>query len=250
MPRQLWIDDHIEFRGDALHRSNVDGPMQETKVIFLDHFTQYALNTFTWRSTVTNGTNALSQTTYSGGQCLMTTAASQDNQCQYLASGICWEDDQNAVFETRIRITDASGIALFAGFTDADTYATANMPIDYADNSLADAVDNAVGFVCDWDDQTNGRNSIVGCGVNAGTPKTAIDSGTDWADNKWHTLRIELDPDGDANFYLDGVAFGHMATAVASGTKLAAMIAVANRDTGADTVYVDYVYCCQDLDTA
>ena len=248
MPRQLWIDDHIEFRNEASHRSNIDGMMGETKVHFLDHFTDDTLSTDRWTATVSNHSIAVDHGTYAGGMALITTDTTTD-ETSHLGSAVCWEDDLNAVVEFRILITDVDAVCVFAGFSDEVEESTPDMPIDYSGGVLAAAATNAVGIVMDADDTVNGALSIVGVGVNGDTPKTAIDSGTDWADNAWHTLRIELDPDGDAYFYLDGVGFGYMATAVASGTKLCAIVAVANRGSSAETVYVDKVECWQDMES-
>ena len=244
MPRQLFIDDHIEMRGDALHRSNMDGPWQETKVHFHDHFTDDTLSTNKWLATVTNHTIAVDHAT--NRHCALFTTDTTDNEASFLAGPLVWEDDQNAVAEFRIKVTDVSAICLFVGFSDATFEATPDMPIDYSGGTLAAAATNAVGIVMDGEDSVNGASSIVGVGVNAGALETAIDSATDWADGEWHTLRVELDPDGDAYFYLDGSAFGYMATAIASGTALCVIMAVANRGTSAETVYVDRVDAWQD----
>ncbi len=247
MPRQLAVDDHIEMRGDAKHRSNMDGPWQEKKVHFHDHFTDDTLSTDKWLATATNHTITVNHAT--NRHCALFTTDTTDNESSFLATPLCWEDDQNAVAEFRVKVTDVSAVGLYVGFSDATFETTPDMPIDYAGGTLAAAATNAVGIVMDGDDNVNGSSSIVAVGVNAGSLETAIDSGTDWADGEAHTLRMELNPDGDAYFYLDGNSFGHMATALASGTALCTISAVANRGTAVETVYVDRVDAWQDEET-
>jgi len=242
MSSQVKIIDRLEFRGGATHRQNIKGPIQPEMVHFHDHFTDDTLSTDSWLVTVTNGTVAVDHGTYAGGQALFTTAASQDGEVSFLATPLCWEDDLNAVAETKILITDVSGVAVFFGFSDKTFETSPAMPIDYDGGVLATVSGrDAVGFICDADDTVNGVSSIVAVGANAGTLETAIDSATDWADGKWYTLRVELNKDGDAEFFLDGSRIGFMETAITSGTKMCIIIAVANRDAGADTVYVDRV---------
>lgn len=243
--RNQWIEKDIEFRADAAHQANIKGPMQEKKVHFHDHFTDDTLATDKWLATVTNHTIAVNHTTYAGGMALFTTDTT-DNESSFLAGPLWCEDDLNAVFEARILVTDVSAVYVFAGFSDATYESTPDTPIDYAGGTLAAAATNAVGILMDGDDTVNGASSIVAVGVNGGSLETAIDSGTDWEDAAWHNLRIELDPDGDATFYLDGRSFGYMATAVTSGTKMCPIVCVANRGSSAETVYVDRVDVWQD----
>ena len=243
MPNRINIDDELEFRNKT-HSSNVKGPMQEQKVHFHDHFTDDALSGDSWLPTVTNHTIAVNHAT--NRHCALITTDTTDNETSFLAGPLCWEDDQNAIAEFRVKVTDVSAVCLYVGFSDATFESTPDMPIDYSGGTLAAAATNAVGIVMDGDDTVNGASSIVGVGVNGGVLETAIDSGTDWADGEWHTLRIELDPDGDAVFYLDGTSFGYMSTAITSATALCIIIAVANRGTAAETVYVDRVDGWQD----
>lgn len=247
MPRQLFIDDNIEMRGDALHRANLKGPWQEKKVHFHDHFTDDTLSTDKWLATVTNHTIAVNHATYR--HCVLFTTDTTDNEASFLSTPLCWEDDQNVVVEGKVLMSDISETMFGLFLTDATSEATPDTPIDYSGGTLAAAATNAVGIIADGDDSVNGEGSIVGVGVNGGTLETAIDSATDWADAAWHTLRIELNPDGDAYFYLDGVSFGYMSTALTSGTALCALLCVANRGTAAETVYVDRVDAWQDEET-
>jgi len=239
------IGRYLQFIGDSKHVQNVKGPMHREMVHFQDHFIGDTLSADNWLATVTNATIAVNHA-YPGGWALITTSAGQDNESCFLATPLAWEDDMKAICEARILSTDVSGVALYFGFSDATLEGTPDMPIDYADGTLAAAADNAVGFICDFDDSVNGINSIVAVGVNGTTLETAIDSAVDWEDGAIHILRVELNPDGDAVFFLDGKRIGFMPTALTSGTMLCIITGVANRDAGADTVYIDRVDGWQD----
>ncbi len=243
--QRMKVGRFLRFIGDSKNTHNVKGPMFPEMVHFHDHFTDDTLSTDKWLATVTNATIAVHHSTYSGGQCRILTDTT-DNESSFLATPLVWQDDYNAICETKILLTDVSGVALFFGLSDATLETTPDMPIDYAGGTLAAAATNAVGIVADAADTVNGVSSIVGVGVNGGSLETAIDSETDWADVAWHRLRVELNPDGDATFFLNGKRFGKMPTALASATRLCIIIAVANRDSAADSVFIDSVDGWQD----
>ncbi len=234
MPRQLWIDDHIEFRGDAKHRSNVDGNMQETKVHFHDHFQGHTLDTTQlYTSTHAGAADDISIQAAVGGQCRFKTSTSDAAAC-YLATALGWEDDMYAECEAKIKIADVDCTHIFFGFTDETSETTPVTPIDYDGGAaVSEGATVAAGFVVDADYLSS---SIMCCGEGA----TNVDSGLDWADNEWHTLRIQLTPDGDAYYWVDGVGVAFVEDAIAtSGTALCMMLCVSTRTTGGKYVYLD-----------
>ena len=236
MPRQLWIDDHIEFRGDALHRSNVDGPMQPTKVHFHDHFLGHTLDTTQlYTSTAAGGGSQANAIVAAIGGQLRLLLSTSNNASQMVATALNYEDDMYAACEAKIRIDTVANTHLFFGFTDATSESTPKTPIDYDTGTInTDGATVACGFVCDADYESS---SIICAGVG----ETLADGGTDWADGEWHTLRIELNPDAGAHFYLDGESYGYLDAGIAaSGTALCMMVCASTRDTGGTHVHVDY----------
>ena len=241
--QNLDISKWIRLRGLAKHGQNLKGPFQPEMVHFHDHFTDDTLCTDKWLATSAwaSAAIAVEHATYPGGQCRITTGTA-DATVEQLSTPLCWEDDQNCICEARILSADVSGVAIFFGFSDATAETSPAMPIDYDGGVLATVSGrDAVGFICDADDTVNGVSSIVAVGANAGTLETAIDSAVDWADADWHILRVELNPDGDATFYLDGERIGFMTTAITSGTHMCITVAVANREAGQNYVYIDRV---------
>ncbi len=236
MPRQLWIDDHIEMRGDALHRSNMDGPWNESMVHFHDHFLADTLDTNLYVATENDAGTAVAIAVAIGGQCRFTTSSTASGQCS-LATALNWEDDMYARAEAYFKIADVDKTAVFFGFNEVDNESATVLPIDYDGGSITVASGrDAVGFIIDADHQTS---SIMCVSAAAGTPTTAVDSLSDWEDNAWHTLRVELTPDAKADFYLDGVSVGHINDALTSGTALCMFMGVGRRGATGKYVYLD-----------
>lgn len=233
MPRQLWIDDHIEFRGDALHRSNIDGPIQETMAHFHDHFLVDTANLDSYVVS-TNGTAEEAAIAVAvGGQFRFKTGSSDKDTCS-LATAINWEDDMYARCEARIKIATVANTAIFFGFSDATSESNQEMPQDYdGGSSLTTVASSCAGILVDGD--YNSSILAVSC---AGSATTPVDSTVDWADGEWHTLRIELKPE-KAYYYLDGASFAHINDAVTSGTALTMVLFCETRTTGGKYVYLD-----------
>lgn len=235
MPRQLFIDDHIEMRGDALHRSNMDGPWQETKRHDWDRFTGIAIDsTNRWAVEASLGTgDTIAISEVQGGSVLMTTG-SVDNDSEMLSTAIIYSADKKAICEWRITITDVSGTGLFVGFSDAKVEINNSIAIHYPDDTLTTVATNAVGFVIDADHSTS---SIMCEGVKAGTDATSDDTDIDWADGETKVLRVELDVDGNAVFLVDGNTVGYVANAVTDSTLLCATVqAITRANDGSNTV--------------
>lgn len=232
MALQGLIDDHIEFRQMARRRSNVEGPMLEEMVHFHDHFLGHTLDTVQLYTSTTGDSSAIAIVAAVGGQCRFTTPASDSGACM-LATALNFEDDMYAICEAKIKIATVANTHIFFGFTDATTESSPTTPIDYDGGTVADGAAVAAGFVVDADYLSS---SIICAGVGA----TNVDSGLDWADGIWHTLRMHLTPDGVAFYYVDGVSVATIADAIAtSGTALCMALTTSVRDTGGKLVYLD-----------
>jgi len=230
--RQLWVTDHIEFRGGAALRPNVKGPMMEQLVHFHDHFLYNTLATDLYTNTNAGTSDELIVSAAVGGQCRFKTGTG-NSETMMLCTSLNWEDDMYARCEARIKLATVANTHMFFGFADATTYATPITPIDYDGGTVANGATTAAGFVCDADYESS---SILCDGVGA----TVADSGIDWADGVWHNLRMELFPDAYANYYIDGVSVARVEDAIAvSGTALCMMLCVSTRDTGGKYVYLD-----------
>lgn len=238
--RNAWVEKDLEFRADASHAKNVLGPMMEKKRHDSDRFTGISLDTTNrWATSVPGTDDTIAISEVQGGSVLMTTGSGATDSCM-LSSAVIYSGNKKAVVEWRITISDVSGCAVFAGFSDAKLETNTNVAIHYPSDTLTAVATNAVGFVIDGSHATS---SIMCTGVKAGTLETAVDSGTDWADDETKVLRVEVgtDPEGNndgATFYLDGTAVGFLDDAVTAATLLCATVQVINREAAANTVRV------------
>ena len=241
----LNIDRQIEFRNKT-HASNVVGEMQERKRHDWDRFARPTLDTTNLWTTYTTGTTGPATVAISeiqGGICLITTGTADDDSVA-MAKPIIYSADKKAIVEFNVYITDVSGTGLFVGFSDAKNEANGNLPIHYPVDVLTAVATNAVGYVIDADHATS---SIMCCGVKAGVLATADDTDIDWADGETKTLRVELDVDGNAAFYVDGNNVGYVANAVTDSTLLCPTVqAITRANDGANTVRVKAYDAWQD----
>ena len=174
------------------------------------------------------------------------TTASMAVSGSQLDSGLSWKANQNSdgnvlVFETRLHLSKTTNIAVFAGFTDQT--GALEMPIQSAasaDTLTTNATDG-VGFM--FDTSMNTDNWWL-TGVANDVDATAQNSTYAPVASTFETLRVEVNSDGSAYFYRNGLIVGSKMTgAVTATVALTPVIAGFNRTTsGAGTITVDYIY--------
>ena len=238
MSQQVKVYRNLQFRGVANTTDNIEGNPSYNKVIFYDDFLDITIDSAKWTATIPATADAIEIVAGANGhvELLMGNA---DNDTVALASQSTYYGNQNAVCEARIRIQDVDKSALFFGFGDAIAVSNGEMAIDYEGGAtLASNFADAVGFLVDADKDTS---SILVVGVKNNTDTAVTDSGTDWGDNEWKVLRVEL-ADEDATFYLDGVAIGHILLTQTKTDPLCVVVHGANRETGTGKkIDVDYI---------
>lgn len=244
MPSGIYIDRELRIRGAANKKAGILGNFMEKRRHDWDRFTGIALDTTNrWATSVPGTSDTIAISEVQGGSALITTGTVDDDSCM-LAGAIIYSDTKNAVVEFRVTITDVSGTGVFVGFSDAKSEANGSLAIHYPADSVTYVADNAVGFVIDADHATS---SIMCASVNATAGTTPVDSGTDWADGEVKTLRVELNSDDSAVFYLDGVVVAKIASAIASGTLLCPTVqAITRANDSSNTVRVHSYDAWQD----
>ena len=247
MPRNLNVSKEIEFIGDASHGRNILGPLMEKKRHQSDRFTNIALDTTNVWAVTNDGTaDSIAISEVQGGSCLITTGSADDDSNK-MATAIIYSASKKAVCEFDVTISDVSGTALFVGFSDAKTEANNSIAIHYASDALTSVATNAAGFVIDADSATAGASTIMCEGVKANTDGTSVDTSIVWADGERKRLRVELDGDGNAIFYVDETLVGRVADAVTSATLLCCTVQAMTRAAdGSNTVYVHSYDAWQD----
>lgn len=166
-----------------------------------------------------------------------------------LHSALQWKADQSAlprklVFQTRVKLSAITGISLFCGFTDQ--IAALEAPFESAasaDTVTSNATD-AVGFLFDTDMATD---NIWLCGVKNNTDAALQNSGLAFAADTFKTLRVEVDANEIATFFIDGVQVGTAMTGALTKTvALTPVISAFSQGAASRDVTLDYIHCAAD----
>ena len=149
------------------------------------------------------------------------------------------------VIEARVRFTDLDAKACFIGFTSVLTEDEQMSDIvDYSAATTLDITATMAGFYLsseltddeDWHMVYNG-------GTTTGqTDSTAIDADDDAVAGEWQILRVEVDPNGTARWYIDEEILQTVEGAISTSTDLAACCGISENAGGTAAVMdVDYL---------
>jgi hypothetical protein len=152
------------------------------------------------------------------------------------------------VFECRVSFDQIAGTSWCFGLSDTLAESTERNLYKVNSGTIADgglSLTNAICFAFDTDATapTKWQFCSENAGTIAGSAAEDAHTGGPTADT-YETLRIEVDADGDARFYIDGTLVNSETTAVATTSLLIPFIGGNSAD-DADTptdVSVDYVY--------
>lgn len=147
------------------------------------------------------------------------------------------------IFEARVALQTSLLQFLFVGLTGTkpDTTVT-NIPMNTNGGTFTTAHANAVGFM--YTGGTSGAAvwQVAGTKANADTAITAAPSRFNPVLATFQTLRIVLNPDGAASFYIDGnIIKENLANAVTAATLLTPAICITD-DGAAASLDADLVY--------
>jgi len=213
--QEVKVGRELDFVGRAEFNPNVKGNFSTERMCSVDWFDQTALDVTYGYTQTLGGTNDLGALVASGEHGFKGTCGDTDNEVSFLATGLIFDITQSPEIEAKIKITNVSGTVVYFGFSDATSETTPAATIDADGGTLTNAATDAAGFVIDAD---LGTSSIYSASVNnqsAGGTVQSVDSTIDWGDNESKILRVKLDSSGNATFYVDGVAKGYLALAVA-----------------------------------
>lgn len=161
-----------------------------------------------------------------------------------LTHGLNWKAANGKMFmEARVSLSALTGGHLFIGFTDVLASGTCEIPFTMATATLTSNATDAVGFF--YDDAATSTNFQV-AGVKADTDQSG-DLTNNAADTSYHIFRVEVDEDGHAKFYIDGVLVYGLANAVTASVALTPCVVCSVAASGdAKTGKVDYLFVGQD----
>jgi len=187
-----------------------------------------------------------SSTTINGLGDLVTT--DEDNHCTVIGTGgLCFRADLNGpiVAECRIQFADLDTKECFFGLQDVDS-ATLNLEgtvIHGATTTITLTASDLCGFLLsseltddeDWHAVYNG-------GTTTGeTVSTNLDLDCDAVTGEFQILRLEVDPDGTARWYVDGVLKKTLAGAVDVDEPMNVVLAIETKGNSGEHVYPDYL---------
>lgn len=203
---------------------------------------------------------SLSHDTATAGGVGIITTDTGDNDNQFLVAGPFRPSDGQVILEARLScagIATAVKTAIFVGFTKTLSLTTPVMPAETATTTTTyNGAGGMAGFAQDGDATANAWRFVVGDAGAAlatkyptGTAGTALGllcPGTLVA-SKFYVLRVELDENGIARGYFGDavtgsfmVPVGQNTAALAPSDLFYAVVAIENRDAGAEILKVDY----------
>ncbi len=237
------------------HGSQIEYP-SPSRVVLFDDFIGDAINTFNW-GLATKGSDAqtvdFAHLTGVNGLLKGTTgddaAATMAVNGIQMHSALQWKANSTVlprkmVFQTRLKISAITGIVLFAGFTDQ--IAALEMPIESAASAdtITTTATDACGFF--FDDRMT-TDKIWLAGVKNNTDATHQNSAIAPVADTFITLRVEIDENEKAVFFINGLQVGTMMSAALTKTvALTPVIAAYSNAAASIDVTVDYIHVAAD----
>lgn len=153
-----------------------------------------------------------------------------------IVMGRHWRAQDTLEFEARVRLTTLANVSVFVGLMDGITLLA---PVTGSGTTFTNNITNAVGFLYD-----SALADTSWWGVNAVAGIQNISSGQTPVAATWTTLRVELDSNGNALLYINGVPFGKakLPSSVVPSVLLTPTISIFPRTAAFGTqVDVDYL---------
>lgn len=149
------------------------------------------------------------------------------------------------VLEVRTRFDDLDDKAAFIGFANsADDDIQLTDILDYsAATTVTLTATNQVGFwlSSELTDHEDWHTVYKGGTATAVTATGDIDLNSDAVAGEFQILRLEIDPNGTARWFIDGVLKSTVEGAVSTTTDLAMVVAVATNAESSSKMEVDYI---------
>jgi hypothetical protein len=180
-----------------------------------------------------------------GGILAITTDTADNDNCA-LYAGPFKPADGGVVMEARFKTADITTVAIFCGFSETLDATTPVMPAEYDTTTLTINGSGGVAGLL-WDPDGTANDWRVACGdAGANATDLATTGGTlsknDAVNDEWDVVRVEIDVNGDAKVWHDGVLIDDVAACVTAGDIQHACLVFENRSDAATTSEVDYFY--------
>ena len=149
------------------------------------------------------------------------------------------------VLETRVQMENLDTKEVFIGFSDIapETLSIETDILTGATATITNTASDFVGFFLsaeltddeDWHAVYNGGTA------SAVTDSTALDLDDDAVAGEWQILRLEIAPNGDTRWYVDGDLKKTVAGAASTSVNLALCVGVEAKGAAIETLDVDYI---------
>jgi hypothetical protein len=149
------------------------------------------------------------------------------------------------ILETRVQMENLDTKEVFIGFSDIapETLSIESNILTGTTATITNTASDFVGFFLsaeltddeDWHAVYNGGTA------SAVTASTSLDLDDDAVAGEWQVLKLEIMPDGRANWYIDEVFIKTVAGAVSTTTNLALCVGVEAKGSAIETLDVDYI---------
>lgn len=182
-----------------------------------------------------------------GGVLSMTTSGNDNDNCCIFA-GPFVPADGGVVMEVRFKMEDIASSAVFAGWSETLNQTTA--PVMPAESTGAtptltiNGSGGVAGLLHDKDNTTAVWRAVAG---DAGAVASDLTTSTGTVsvapvNDEWDIVRVEIDVNGDAKIYHDGVLIDDVAACVTASDYGFCMIMLEERASTAEKLEVDYFY--------
>lgn len=176
------------------------------------------------------------------GKCRLTTGDSNASLAAdgiQLTSFLNWKLTNGLVFESRLQVSAITNLQLFVGLTDQR--AALEMPVTLSGTTYTTVATDGFGFMFDTAATVD---TIRAVGVANDVDAVHVDTGLAYVAATDVTLRIIVDRQQTARFYINGVLVATVASCCRPNQPLAVVVcARAAGDTVSKTVDVDYISC-------
>lgn len=150
------------------------------------------------------------------------------------------------VMEYRGQFDDTDGKHFFFGLTDenADDLSIEDDIVSGATETLTINADYVTGFFYDegLSDDEDWHAVYKGGTTSAETTSTSVDLDDDIVAGEFQILRLEVDPDGTARWYIDGVLLKTVEGAASLTTDMAMVCVVESSASAIDYAWADYIF--------
>ncbi len=153
------------------------------------------------------------------------------------------------VLETRVQFTDLLTKSCFIGFCNTNDD-TETIPASITTTVITLTASSQVGFVFDGNatDVDGWYFTFKGGDTTGDTVSVNQLSGVTLVLKEWNIMRIEIDPNGTARWYIDGILKKTLAGAISTSTDIAAFVGVESEGSAVEYMDVDYMYVSANRD--